>query len=167
MYCACRLLQIYPLSTPVHHNMEKMMDSTVSSSLFSDDYITSWLHDLTISTNQPHNNDTTTMTVTEETNPIYMDILNFGFVTLVFFAVCQGLVMIAICLGNMLVVIGIGRAPQLWTINNFFIVQLAIADLIVGGTCVFHIVVLFMDYLLNNIYVCLLRYGFMILGQVS
>lgn len=71
----------------------------------------------------------------------------------------EALLMIGICFGNGLVIASFFRFRRLQTIANYFILNLACADFIVGIIMPFHIAVFAYPELAQNIYVCTFRYS--------
>ena len=72
--------------------------------------------------------------------------------------VIQIVMFFVIIFGNSLVIHAVRRAKHLQTRTNYFIVQLAIADILVAAVLPFHIALFLYHNLLDNIYICLLRY---------
>lgn len=74
------------------------------------------------------------------------------------FAIIEGVLMVIIVFGNGLVIGAFYRSEKLKTLTNFFIMNLAIADLCVGLIMPLHIAMFLKPGILENIYVCLFRY---------
>ena len=97
-----------------------------------------------------NNSNTTDETPTDLTSTDYTTILSILVQVVLFFM---------IIFGNSLVIHAVRRARHLQTRTNYFIVQLAIADILVALILPFHIVLFLYRDLLNNIDICLLRYS--------
>ena len=103
-------------------------------------------------------NDSAVDTSTQPTNTT--DDNNFkstSYVTIIS-VVIQVVMFFVILFGNSLVIHAVRRAKHLQTRTNYFIVQLAIADILVAAILPFHIILFLYHHLLDNIYLCLLRY---------
>ena len=80
--------------------------------------------------------------------------------------VLEGLLMVLILLGNGLVLAVYLRSPSLHTVSNFYIIQLAVADICVGALMPMHIVMyLHPRWMTKYLHLCLFRYTSMLLFQ--
>ena len=100
----------------------------------------------------PVNNTTLSPNTTDDNNFRSTDYV------MIMSVVIQIVMFFVIIFGNSLVIHAVRRAKHLQTRTNYFIVQLAIADILVAAVLPFHIALFLYHNLLDNIYVCLLRY---------
>ena len=80
--------------------------------------------------------------------------------------VLMGMLMVWIGAGNSLVVAAVLTGPRcsMHTFNNYLTVQLAMADLSVALSMPIHMTTTVLPSLLNNIYICVLKYALLILS---
>lgn len=83
---------------------------------------------------------------------------NFNLVTAVSLATLQLVLMFIICFGNGLTIAAVFKFHWLQTLTNMFVTSLAVADFLMGAVLPFHAVLFLYPSLLNEKYVCLLRY---------
>ena len=102
-------------------------------------------------TRQTNNSSNTTDTTTSS------NLTSTGYITILSILI-QVVLFFIIIFGNSLVIHAVRCARHLQTRTNYFIVQLAIADILVAVVLPFHIVLFLYRDLLNNIHICLLRY---------
>ena len=76
-----------------------------------------------------------------------------------FLTVLEILLTIVILGGNILVCATFGKSERVRRAENFFIVQLAIADIVVGVCLPYHIFTFLQPRSMRNIYLCMLRYS--------
>ena len=81
-------------------------------------------------------------------------------------ALLEATLTVVIVIGNLLVIFGIRRARNLWTVTNFFIVELAVADLLVGLSLPYEAYTFLSDLTYHNIYACIARYDVLLVTQV-
>ena len=74
-------------------------------------------------------------------------------------AVIEAVLMVVICLGNVLVIMAFARNRRLRSGNNYFIMQLAIADFLVGLVMPMQIVAWVYPASLATPFVCMIRYS--------
>ena len=80
-------------------------------------------------------------------------------VNYIIYIAIEALLMVIICFGNSLVIIIIWKSPQLHNFTNYFIAQLAIADLAVGLCLPFNMVLFVHEQIMSNAYICGLLYA--------
>lgn len=68
------------------------------------------------------------------------------------------LLMFVIVGGNTLVIVGFCVQHQLHCISNYLLLQLAVADLLVGLSLIYQAVCMFHKHMVQNIYLCVMRY---------
>ncbi len=85
------------------------------------------------------------------------DLTPQGYVSLLT-VILQVVLFFAILFGNGLVLFAITATKNLQSRTSYFIAQLAIADILVALILPFHIALFLNRELLNNFYICLLRY---------
>ncbi len=83
----------------------------------------------------------------------------------IFSTVIEVVFFLLIGFGNILVILAVIRSDALKTMTNYFIVQLAVADLLVSAIMPFHIMIFLHRPLLNTMYVCVLRYTTILFSQ--
>ena len=71
----------------------------------------------------------------------------------------EALLFVVICSGNALVIVAVRQYPRLRSVTNYFLLSLAVADLLVGLVMPIHIVFYMLPSLLDNMYLCLVRYA--------
>jgi len=71
----------------------------------------------------------------------------------------EALLFVVICSGNALVITAVSRYPRLRCVTNYFLLSLAVADMLVGLALPIHIVFYAVPWLLDNVYLCLGRYA--------
>ena len=101
----------------------------------------------------PENTSVTTTT----RSPASEDLTSSGLTTLLSIVI-QIVLFFIIIFGNSLVIHAVRRARHLQTRTNYFIVQLAIADILVAVVFPFHIALFLRRDLMDNIHICMLRY---------
>ena len=110
-------------------------------------------------------NDSAVNTTTRPTNTTDDNNLTSTDHVMIISVVIQVVMFFVIIFGNSLVIHAVRRAKHLQTQTNYFIVQLAIADILVAAILPFHILLFLYHNLPNNIYLCQLRY-FTVLATV-
>ena len=76
----------------------------------------------------------------------------------VMFSLLEGVLMVWICFGNGLVLVAVMRCERLQTMSNVFVVNLSVADILVGLFLIVHIAMFLKPELLDDQYVCVFRY---------
>ena len=115
------------------------------------------LHPETVNSTQPNSNNSDNITQENVGNTTSGNFTSKGIISTLAIVV-QVVMFIVIIFGNSLVIHAVRTAKHLQARTNYFIVQLAIADILVAVILPFHIALFLYRDLLNDINICLLRY---------